>query len=131
MNATEIGNELDISHVKDLTETKDIKKHVIIHFDTQNDIPHDFDVVFKLMGILESVTSKYDEFKGFLKKEFLYAIIAPLEGLSILVSLLLLIHLYVFHSITSLSASVGVQRFSILLFLTLLKVKSRMLRFKG
>ena len=64
MNATEIGNELDISHVKDLTETKDIKKHVIIHFDTQNDIPHDFDVVFKLMGILESVTSKYDEFKG-------------------------------------------------------------------
>ena len=64
MNATEIGNQLDISHVKDLTETKDIKKHVIIHFDTQNDIPHDFDVVFKLMGILESVTSKYDEFKG-------------------------------------------------------------------
>ena len=68
MYATEIGHQLDISNVEDLTETKDMKKHVIIHFDTQNDIPHDFDVVFKLMAISETVTSKYDEFKRDPKK---------------------------------------------------------------
>ena len=68
MNAIEIGNQLYISHIEDLTETKELKRLVIIHFYAENDIPHDFDIVFKLMGISERVTSKYDEFKGDPKK---------------------------------------------------------------
>ena len=63
MNAIETGNQLDISNIEDLTETQELKKLVIIHFDAQNDIPHDFDIIFKLMGISKRVTSKYVEFK--------------------------------------------------------------------
>ena len=63
MNAIETGNQLDISNIEDLTETQELKKLVIIHFDAQNDIPHDFDIIFKLMGISNRVTSKYVEFK--------------------------------------------------------------------
>ena len=81
MNTTEIGNQLDISHIEDLTETKEMQKLVIIHFDAQNDIPHDFDIVFKLMGISERVTSKYDEFKGDPKKEIFICNYRTFRGL--------------------------------------------------
>ena len=81
MNATEIGSQLDISHMEDLTETKDIEKHVIIHFDTQIAIPQDFNIVFKLMGISERVTSKYDEFKGDPKKEIFICNFRTFRGL--------------------------------------------------
>ena len=43
-----------------------IKKHLVIHVDAQSDIPYDFHIVFKLIGISEKVTSKYD-FKGYLR----------------------------------------------------------------
>ena len=81
MNATEIGSQLDISHMENLTETKDIEKHVIIHFDTQIAIPQDFNIVFKLMGISERVTSKYDEFKGDPKKEIFICNFRTFRGL--------------------------------------------------
>ena len=63
MNAIKIGNQLNVSHIEDLTETQGMKKLAIIHFDAQNDIPNYFNIVFKLMGISKRVTSKYDEFK--------------------------------------------------------------------
>ena len=81
MNAIEIGSQLDISHIEDLTETKEIKKLVIIHFDAQNHIPHDFDIVFKLMGISKKVTSKYDEFKEDPKKEIFICYYRTFRGL--------------------------------------------------
>ena len=81
MNAIEIGSQLDISHIEDLTETKEIKKLVIIHFDAQNDIPHDFDIVFKLMGISKKVTSKYDEFKEDPNKEIFVCYYRTFRGL--------------------------------------------------
>ena len=81
MNATAMGNQLDVSHVEDLTEAKDVEKHVIIHFDDQIAIPQDFDIVFKLMGISERVTSKYDEFKRDPKKEIFICNYRTFRGL--------------------------------------------------
>ena len=81
MNAADIKNQLDISRIEDLTETKCMKKHVILHFDAQNDIPRDFDIVFKLMGISERVTSKYDEFKRDPKKEIFICNYCTFRGL--------------------------------------------------
>ena len=69
MNVIETGNQVEISHIKDLTKTQETKKLVILHFDAQNDIPHNFDTVFRLMGISKRVTTKYDEFKEDPKKQ--------------------------------------------------------------
>ena len=42
---------------------ENIEKHVILHFDFERDIPFIFYMVFKIMGILEKVTNRYEEFK--------------------------------------------------------------------
>ena len=81
VSAIEIGNQVDISHIDNLTETQEIKKLIIVHFDAQNDIPHDFDVVFNLMGISKRVTSKYDEFKKDPKKEIFICNYRTVRGL--------------------------------------------------
>ena len=81
VSAIEIGNQVDISHIENLTETQEIKKLIIVHFDAQNDIPHDFDVVFNLMGISKRVTSKYDEFKEDPKKEIFICNYCTVRGL--------------------------------------------------
>ena len=81
VNAIEIGNQVDISHIDNLTETQEMKKVIIVHFDAQNDIPHDFDIVFNLMGISKRVTSKYDEFKEDPKKEIFICNYRTVRGL--------------------------------------------------
>ena len=42
---------------------ENIEKHVILHFDFERDIPSIFYMAFKMMGILEKVTNRYEEFK--------------------------------------------------------------------
>lgn len=37
-------------------------KHVVLHFDMQNDVPDYFDIAFTLLGIREKVTDRYEEF---------------------------------------------------------------------
>ena len=42
---------------------ENIEKHVILHFDFERDISPIFYMAFKMMGILEKVTNRYEEFK--------------------------------------------------------------------
>ena len=81
MNATETGNKFHISSVDDLIDKQDFKKHVIIHFDFKNDIPTHFNITFKLMGISERVTNKYDEFKRDHKKQIFICSYGTFRGL--------------------------------------------------
>ena len=62
--ATKESNQLDISNITDLTDMPSIKRHVILHFDSNNNIPKTFHIVFELMGISSKVTNKYEEFKN-------------------------------------------------------------------
>lgn len=62
-SATKENNQLDISDIEDLTDIPDIRRHVILHFDINNNIPKTFHIVFELMGLSEKVTNKYEEFK--------------------------------------------------------------------
>ena len=62
LSETEKGIQLDILNIKDLTDMKDIEKHVILHFDERHD--KTFDTVFSLLGISEKTTSEYNEFKN-------------------------------------------------------------------
>ena len=39
-----------------------LDKHVVLHFDVQNNIPEYFDAAFQLLGIKDNVTDKYEEF---------------------------------------------------------------------
>ena len=59
----EDGNRCHISELENLTYGYEGEKFVIVHFDVQNDIPQYFQLVFKLMGMYEKVTNKYEEFK--------------------------------------------------------------------
>ena len=63
LSETEEGNQLDISHVRDLTDMQNMEKHVVLHFDENRSMPESFDTVFKLMGISKKITKNYDEFK--------------------------------------------------------------------
>ena len=55
-----------------INDYNEIKKHVILHFDVEKNIPNIFHMAFKLMGILEKVTNRYEEFKkGNSKKIFI------------------------------------------------------------
>ena len=57
------NNQLNISNIADLTDMPDIEQHVILHFDTNNNIPNTFHIAFELMGISGKVTNNYKEFK--------------------------------------------------------------------
>ena len=81
MNETRMENKFHISSVDDLADMQDFKKHVIIHFDFKNDIPTHFDIAFKLMGITERVTNKYDEFKKDNKKQIFICSYGTFRGL--------------------------------------------------
>ena len=60
----EYRRDYDIRDLEDLTNIpKNVKRYVILHFDSQNDIPEIFDTAFKLMKIRHLVTSDYEEFK--------------------------------------------------------------------
>ena len=65
----------------DLTGTFNIKKHVILHFNTENDIPDPFDSIFRLMGISENVTVKYEEFSREKEKKVLICSFRTFRGL--------------------------------------------------
>ena len=58
-----------------------IKKHVILHFNAEDDIPELFYTIFKLMGILEKVTSKYEEFRREMEKKILICSYRSFRGL--------------------------------------------------
>ena len=60
--ATNESNQLDISSITYLTDISDIRRHVILHFDTNNNVPKTFHIVFELMGISDKVTNNYEEF---------------------------------------------------------------------
>ena len=65
----------------DLTGIFNIKKHVILHFNAENDIPKPFDTVFKLMRISEKVTVKYEEFNREKEKKVLICSYLTFRGL--------------------------------------------------
>ena len=69
MNPGQMESEIDASNNNDLADTQHLEKQVIIHFDAQNDIPKSVHIVFKLMGITDSVTSNYGEFERDHKKK--------------------------------------------------------------
>ena len=58
-----------------------IKKHVILHFNAEDDIPELFYTVFKLMGILQKVTVKYEEFRREMEKKILICSYRSFRGL--------------------------------------------------
>ena len=58
-----------------------IEKHVILHFDVEEDIPYIFDMAFELMGISEKVTNKYEEFKKHSSKKIFIASFRAFRGL--------------------------------------------------
>ena len=60
---------------------ENIAKHVILHFDVERGIPCIFDMAFKMMGILEKVTSRYEEFQKIDSKKIFIADFRAFRGL--------------------------------------------------
>ena len=58
-----------------------MEKHVILHFDTEKDIPDVFSIMFKVMNLSDRVTTKYDEFKKDEKKIFFICSYRSFRGL--------------------------------------------------
>ena len=77
--AAALADEILCFH--DLTYICNIKKHVILHFNEENDIPEPFDTIFKLMQILEKVTVKYEEFSREKEKKVLICNYRTFRGL--------------------------------------------------
>ena len=60
---------------------KKIEKYVILHFNVEKDIPYIFYMAFKMMGILENVTDKYEIFKKGDSKKIFVASFRAFRGL--------------------------------------------------
>ena len=60
---------------------ENIEKHVILHFDFEKDIPCIFDMAFKMMGILEKMTDRYEEFQKIDGKKIFIADFRAFRGL--------------------------------------------------
>ena len=58
-----------------------ISKHVILHFDVKNDIPRIFKIAFTIMGILDKVTNRYEEFKKIVSKKIFITNFRAFRGL--------------------------------------------------
>ena len=71
----------DILDFENITNGYDGAKYVILHFDVRNDIPQYFQLVFKLMGMYDKVTDKYNEFKVDENKKILICNYRALGGL--------------------------------------------------
>ena len=66
------------------------EKHVILHFDIQNDFPQYFSILFQLMGKEQNVTSSYEEFIRNANKTILicnYRTFRGLENSSVIIVL--------------------------------------------
>ena len=64
-----------------INDYNEIEKHVILHFDVEKDIPNIFYMGFKLMGISEKVTNRYEEFKKANGKKIFIASFRSFRGL--------------------------------------------------
>ena len=64
-----------------INDIQEIEKHVILHFDVKNDIPCIFNMAFKMMGISEKVTNRYENFKKYSTKKILIAGYRAFRGL--------------------------------------------------
>ena len=64
-----------------INHIKKIEKYVILHFDVEKDVPYIFYMAFKMMGILENVTSKYEVFKKVDNKKIFIASFRAFRGL--------------------------------------------------
>ena len=60
---------------------ENIEKHVILHFGVEKDIPIIFDMAFKMMGILEKLTTRYKEFQKIDSKKIFIADFRAFRGL--------------------------------------------------
>ena len=60
---------------------KNINKHVILHFDVEEDIPSIFNMAFTIMGILDYVTNRYEEFQKISSKKIFIADFRTFRGL--------------------------------------------------
>ena len=60
---------------------ENINKHVILHFDVEKDIPWIFNMAFTIMGILDKVTNRYEEFQKISGKKIFIADFRAFRGL--------------------------------------------------
>ena len=60
---------------------ENINKHVILHFDVENDIPCSFEMAFKMMRILKKVTIRYEEFQKINSKKIFITNFRAFKGL--------------------------------------------------
>ena len=60
---------------------ENINKHVILHFDVKKDIPWIFNMAFTIMGILDKVTNRYEEFQKIACKKIFIADFRSFRGL--------------------------------------------------
>ena len=60
---------------------ENINKHVILHFDVENDIPCSFEMAFKMMSILKKVTIRYEEFQKINSKKIFITNFRAFKGL--------------------------------------------------
>ena len=81
MSQYETDNSFDISQLNDLTGNPEIRKHIILHFDSSNDFPRNFYTVFQLMGLSDRVTIKYEEFKRSKEKQIFICSYRTFTGL--------------------------------------------------
>ena len=58
-----------------------IEKHVLLHYNVEKDIPNIFYMAFKMMGVLEKVTNRYEEFKNVNSKKIFIASFRAFRGL--------------------------------------------------
>ena len=58
-----------------------IEKHVVLHFNVEKDIPNMFYMAFKMMGLLEKVTNRYEDFKNVNSKKIFIASFRAFRGL--------------------------------------------------
>ena len=58
-----------------------IEKHVILHFHIENDVPRSFQMAFIIMGILDKVTNRYEEFRKIDNKKIFIADFRAFRGL--------------------------------------------------
>ena len=62
-------------------DCQNMEKHVILHFDVEKDIPSMFDLAFKMMEILENLTTRYEEFQKIDNKRVFIADFRAFRGL--------------------------------------------------
>ena len=79
--ALDNDNQPIIKEIANLYDLEEMEKHVILHFDTQKDIPDVFSIMFKVMNLSDRVTTKYDEFKNDEKKIFFICSYRTFRGL--------------------------------------------------